>query len=334
MKKDNPLITVVIVNYNGLKFLPRLIQSIYDQTLKDYEIILVDNGSKDNSVDYIKKEHSKIKLVEYINNGYGSSCNKGAKLGKGRYVVFLNEDMYLPVDFLEKMSSKYDEIKRSEKNIAGLSCKDVDFDTSPEISYTAASVKADVFGYPYPVNDVSGEAFIISGSPFFTERGIYNDIGGFSEFILLYGEDVDLSWRAYIFGYKLYTDNNIYLHHHGSAVFGAHSAKWSALTLISEFIPIINNYSLPLLILILPLYILYSLSLLLILFIKLGFKFDLIREYIKRVLYLARNIGGILTFRKEVQKRRVVSDFQIFKYMSLIPAFIYRRSWNKVKKQG
>ena len=333
MKKENILISVIIVNHNGVRFLPRLLQTIYKQTTQDYEIIFVDTGSKDDSVAYIKKEHPRVKVVEYENKGYGSACNTGAKMGKGRFVVFLNEDMYLPNNFLKSMSDKFDEIKKGSANIGGLSSGMLGFDCNPSTDLiSTGAVKTDIFGFTYPSCQLGrDEVFMLPGSPFFMERATFIDIGGFSEFIFLYGEDTDLSWRANIYGYKLFVNNDTYIHHFGSAVFGAYSVKWNSLTIVSEFIPIINNYSLPSLILILPLYLLYSLILLVVLYIKLRFKNQIIREYFKGVILTIKNLRGIWKFRAEVQERRVLSDVVIFKHVSPIPAFLYKKSWKRVK---
>lgn len=333
MKKDNVLISVVIVNHNGVKFLPRLLQTIYKQTTQDYEIIFVDTESKDDSLEYIKKEHPLIKVVEYENKGYGSACNIGARMGNGRFVVFLNEDMYLPDGFLKSMSDRFDEIKKSSVNIGGLSSGMLGFDANPSTDLVSTgATKTDLFGFTYPSYELDREeVFMLPGSPFFMEREVFLDIGGFSEYIFLYGEDVDLSWRANIYGYKLFVDNSTYLHHYGSAVFGAYSIKWNSLTIVSEFIPIINNYSLPSLIIILPLYMFYSLVLLFVLYIKLRFKNQIIKEYVKGIISIIRNFKGIWKFRIEVQKRRVLSDMVIFKHVSVVPAFLYKKSWTRIK---
>jgi len=333
MKKDNILVSIVIVNHNGAKFLPRLLQTIYKQTTKDYEIIFVDTESTDDSLAYIKKEHPLLKIIEYKNKGYGSACNAGARLGRGRFVVFLNEDMYLPDNFLKSMSDKFDEIKKSSENIGGLSSGMLGFDCDPSTELiSTGAIKTDIFGFTYPACQLGkDEVFMLPGSPFFMEREVFLDIGGFSEYIFLYGEDTDLSWRANIYGYKLYVDNDTYLHHYGSAVFGAYSVKWNSLTIVSEFIPIINNYSLLSLIIILPLYMFYSLALLFVLYIKLRFKNQIIKEYVKGIISIIKNFKGIWKFRSEVQKRRVHSDMLIFKHVSVVPAFLYKKSWTRVK---
>lgn len=332
MNKQNPLVSVIIINYNGRKFLPRLLDSINHQTMKNFELIIIDSGSEDQSLEYLKKEHKDVMIYPYPNNGYAFACNRGAEAAKGKYLVFLNIDMYLPEDFLEKMCMSFNGLKKRNKNIAGLSCKMVDFDCDPSNGHSTGAIKIDIFGYTYPLYDLDkNEVFSLPGSPLFIERDTFFSLGCFCEYIFFYGEDMDLSWRANIMGYKMYVDNGVYLHHYGSASLVAYSFKWSVLIIVSELVPIINNYSLPLLVIILPLYIFYSLTLLFIYYLKVGLKPIVFKEYHQRMIYILRNLKGIWKFRQNVQNKRVISDWEILKYMSPIPAFIHKKSWKRVK---
>jgi len=82
--------------------------------------------------------------------------------------------------------------------------------------------------------------------------------------------------------------------------------------------------------LIIPLYLLYVISILFFLLIKSGLKLEIIKELASRLTYITKNIKGIWSFRKETQKKRVVSDWSIMKYMTLIPAFVGKKSWKRV----
>jgi len=332
MQKNKPRVSVIIINYNGLNFLPRLLDSLYRQTIESYEIIVVDSGSKDESVEYLRKEHKKLKVTCYPNNGYAFACNRGAEAASGKYLVFLNIDMYLPENFLEKMLQGYENIKKGGVKIGALSCRMVDFGGDPLDAHNTGGTKMDLFGYTYPSHDFdTSSVFSLPGSPFFVDREVFYDIGGFCEFIFFYGEDMDISWRANIYGYKMYVNNDTHLYHFGSASLGSYSTRWSVLIILSEFVPIINCYSLPMLLLVLPVYLLYTLFMVSILYIKLGLKSEIFKEYIQRLSYILSNIKGIWNFRTEVQKKRVISDWKILKYISSIPAFLYKKSWKRVK---
>jgi len=213
-------VTIIIVNYNGRRFLERLFSSIYSQTFKDFEIIFVDNESKDDSVSFVSQNYSETKIVRLKNLGFGTGCNAGAREAEGKYLVFLNEDMYLPEDFLEKiMAFRANLDKNSNKKIGGVSCKLINFDSDPEKVRKNYGASIDLFGFPTKGNNPN-DIFAISGSPFFILKEIFQKVGGFNENIFLYGEDVDLSWRLKIFGFHNFMAQQTQIFHYGGGVTG------------------------------------------------------------------------------------------------------------------
>ena len=100
IKKSNVLISVYITNYNYGKYLEQSIKSVLNQTTKDFELIIIDDGSTDNSLEIIKKFENKpqIKFIKQKNKGLNVSNNIALKLSKGKYIIRLDAD-----DWLEKM---------------------------------------------------------------------------------------------------------------------------------------------------------------------------------------------------------------------------------------
>ena len=99
-------ISVIIPIYNAEKYLERCINSLLNQTYSDYEIILVDDGSKDNSgniCDYYAYKYSNIKVIHKENGGSGSARNVGISKAKGNYISFVDADDYVKNNFLERM---------------------------------------------------------------------------------------------------------------------------------------------------------------------------------------------------------------------------------------
>ena len=104
------LISLIIPVYNTSKYLKVCIESLLNQTFKDFEMILVDDGSTDNSVEIIKeyqKQDSRIRLIKENHNGVGNARNVGLVHAQGKYVQFLDSD-----DFFEKQGGIPDEIDR------------------------------------------------------------------------------------------------------------------------------------------------------------------------------------------------------------------------------
>lgn len=113
MEKNNLLVSIIILNYNGKLFLEECFSSLYkiDFPKEKYEIIMVDNGSSDLSVKFTKGNFPDIRIIESkVNLGFAGGCNLGVKESRGKYVVFLNNDTKVEKKWLEVL------VKRIESN--------------------------------------------------------------------------------------------------------------------------------------------------------------------------------------------------------------------------
>ena len=96
--------SIVTINWNGVHFLDTLFKSLRLQTLdpEEYEIVMVDNGSSDNSVEYVARLFPEVKIVKNSrNDGFAGGCNIGFKNSKGKYIVLVNNDMELDKNWLK-----------------------------------------------------------------------------------------------------------------------------------------------------------------------------------------------------------------------------------------
>lgn len=112
-----PKVSVIVPIYNVEQYLDRCIQSLIHQTLKDIEIILVDDGSPDNCpamCDHYAEQDSRIKVVHKINGGLGFARNSGIDAATGEYIAFVDSDDYIALDFYEKL---YNNAKENESDI-------------------------------------------------------------------------------------------------------------------------------------------------------------------------------------------------------------------------
>ncbi len=115
----NDLISVIVPVYNVQKYLPRCIESILNQSYKDIELILVDDGSPDNSgdiCDYYAKKDSRVVVIHKENGGASSARNAGLDVAKGKFINFVDSDDYIPNDSLENL------INLQKENDADLVC--------------------------------------------------------------------------------------------------------------------------------------------------------------------------------------------------------------------
>lgn len=225
------LISLVIINYNNKSYLKRCMNSIFNQTYKNLEIIFIDNESKDGSYDFMKEEYSDkdiLLIKNEINNGYAGAANQGIKLSKGKYVMILNPDIIMEPDFIEKMHGFID----TDESIGALSGKllKYDFENNKKLNYIDSAgiimLKNARFidrgqnekdlGQYDKVEQVFG---VCGAAPLYRKSALESvSIDGeyFDEDFFTYKEDIDLSWRLNLLGFKnMYYHNAVAYHGRG-----------------------------------------------------------------------------------------------------------------------
>ncbi len=215
-------ILIVIVNYNGVHLLKKNLSSVVKNQYRDFDVVVVDNDSVDDSVAYLQKNFPSVKVVESGSNlGFG----RGNNLGVEKYpnydaYLFLNNDVSVPKDFLDNMVK----VLESDKNIGAV---------GPKVLYSkkqkngkklinSAGIDVDKHSMSYdrydkeednPKYDVVEEIDAIMGGAFLVKREVFEKSKGFDPEMFLYYEDVDLSLRIRDLGYKLYYVGTSYVLH-------------------------------------------------------------------------------------------------------------------------
>ncbi len=104
---DYPKVIFQIVSYNNRRCLPECLKSIFNQTYKDFQVLIIDNNSQDGTVEFVKKNYPEVTVFQNKKNfGFAKANNQGLRLLKSRYTVFCNPDIILNSDWLEKMVSR------------------------------------------------------------------------------------------------------------------------------------------------------------------------------------------------------------------------------------
>ncbi|MBE6049632.1 MAG: glycosyltransferase family 2 protein [Clostridium sp.] len=218
-------VSVVIPNYNGEKYLKACMESLMEQSLKADEIIIVDNASKDKSIQYIKENFKdKVTLICMDKNyGFSKAVNEGIKRSKSKFVALLNNDTELHKDWLLEL---YNCISKDENIFSCCSkmLRYIDRDIIDDVGdeYT-------IFGWGAKIGDgklseeyeVSREVFSSCAGAAIYRKSILDEIGLFDENFFAYLEDMDISYRARIFGYKNYYAAKAKVYHIGSATSGS-----------------------------------------------------------------------------------------------------------------
>lgn len=193
---------IVIVTYNSKKWMENCINSIENQKqfeLKNLNLYIVDNNSKDGTQDYIKQraKNTKIGKIELIdtgkNLGFGKANNYGFEKGNSEYVFFLNPDTELMEDTMYELEK---DIENSNKDFGMWECRQKPYE------------------HPKMYDILTGETTWASGACFVAKRDVFKLVGGFDKNIFMYAEDVDLSWNVRLHGYKIkYVPKAVVVHY-------------------------------------------------------------------------------------------------------------------------
>lgn len=214
--------TVIIPNYNGMKYLPACIKALKRQTEQDFELLVVENASTDGSEEWLLENQIPF-LREKENLGFAGGVNAGIREVKTPYVLLLNNDTEVFPDFLERMER---EIARHRK-IFSVSAKMLQAKSPDRVDDAGDGMT--LMGWAYQRGKgLKGEEYERQADIFASCGGaaIYRtqalkELGFFDETYFAYLEDIDLSWRAKLQGYF-----NLYcplakVYHYGSATSGS-----------------------------------------------------------------------------------------------------------------
>jgi GT2 family glycosyltransferase len=209
-------VSVVIVHYNGETLLDACLASVYAQPYRPIEVIVVDNGSADDSVAMVRQKYPDVLLsVEGRNLGYAEGNNRGVELATGEYVVLLNNDTEVTADWIPGLLEMFQDPQ------VGVVTSKVVTDGVPERFYTMNG-SLNAFGYNIMrvFADVSRVFFAGGASVMFRRREVPQP---FLPEYFLYHEDVYLSWRMRLAGRDVRMAQRSLVHHRGSATTRRHA---------------------------------------------------------------------------------------------------------------
>jgi GT2 family glycosyltransferase len=209
MKHEDILVSIIILNYNGGKYLIDCIESINKTEHYKYEIILIDNNSSDNSHVVCKQKFPKIILIENKKNFGMSARNIGIETAKGNYIVFLDFDTQVKSDWLKIFVDSY---RTHGKGLYQPKLLEME---RREIINSAGN-RISVFGLAHS----RGKGEVDSGQydkfETVTSSSIIREIGEIDEIFFAYHDDVDYGWRAQLLGIKSFYEPQVIVYHRGS----------------------------------------------------------------------------------------------------------------------
>jgi GT2 family glycosyltransferase len=226
---SSPLASVVIICWNSSKYLPRCLESISLQTFKEFEVIVVDNGSVDDGTTRLEEKYPTLNpRVEQLtsNRGFAAANNIGASMARGKWLVLLNADAFPEPNWLAELiaaSEAHPEItsfssRQLQVNNPGI------LDGMGDAFHTSGLAWRRGLGYPSKYYGLdSSEIFSACAAAAMYLRQAFLDVGGFDEDFFSYFEDVDLGFRLQLRGYRCLYVPRAVVHHIGSATFGERS---------------------------------------------------------------------------------------------------------------
>ena len=231
------MVSIIIPNYNGGDLLYNCIDSIYKNiSIKDFEIIVVDNGSTDNSINRVKSNFQNVGIISSNSNlGYSGGCNLGATHASGKYLLFLNNDTEHSNEWIEKLVYFLD----SNSKIAAVQPKILNIHNKKLFDYAGgAGGFIDKFCFPFVQGRIfhtleedhnqynnPSRIFWASGAAFMIRSNIFKTLEGFDKVYFAYMEEIDLCWRAQAMGYKIYSVPDSFVYHYGKQTIKENTIK-------------------------------------------------------------------------------------------------------------
>jgi len=215
-------ISIVIPNYNGKHLLEKYLPSVFaaaENTHSAFEVIVIDDGSKDDSIDFIKRYYNNIKLlVNDKNRGFSYTCNQGIKESKYELILLLNSDVKLDPNYFEHQWKYF-----SKPDTFGVMARIMSFDetriedAARLLYYSGSRIKANKFYFSENIEDENVYTAYLSGANALVDARKLKELGGFDEiFSPFSSEDFDLSLRAWQLGWKCYYEHQSFCFHHVS----------------------------------------------------------------------------------------------------------------------
>lgn len=307
MNNEKSLISIIIVNWNGKKWLKKCLDSLYAQTYRNFEIIFVDNASADDSVAFVEKNYPKVIIVKSDKNlGFAGGNNVGIQQAKGEYILFLNSDTWAENDFLEKIVTAYEQGHYDV--VAPLEARYNGEIQDPYI------MTVDFFGHGFGIHNTNRQSFYLSGACLFFSKRLYEETCGLDDNFFMYSEEVDWFWRLHLLDKKIYQSKDIFVYHAGAGSLGKgiqyETFLWRNQNVLQM---LLKNYAWYNLVWVLPVY--FFQNVFEILAFLIFFKPKIAWSYIEGWWFNIRHFQEILKKRKWIQKNRKIGDYEIMKKM-------------------
>ena len=229
-------LSVVILNWNGRRHLERYLPSVVAHTEGDAEVIVADNGSTDDSLQWLRLNYPDVGVIRLDRNyGFAGGYNRALKEVKSEYVLLLNSDVEVTAGWWQPLV----EVLDTESDVAAVAPKLLADTERTKFEYAGASGGfIDYLGYPFcrgrilsNVEEDKGQyddrrdIFWASGAAMCCRRELFESLGGFDEDFFAHMEEIDLQWRMQLAGWRIVIEPKSVVYHLGGGTLPASSRK-------------------------------------------------------------------------------------------------------------
>lgn len=252
LKARFPLVSIIIVNFNGSKFVKTCVDSVLKSNYPNFEIVIVDNASTDGSYETLLEKFGNVRKVTFVHNaqnlGFAEGNNVGYENSKGEVVVFLNADTEVESTWLNELTRAL----ASGRRVGGVQSKLMNMKDRKVVD--SIGFHLDWLGFVYPRSDVSAgfsseELFYPDGAAMAFRADVLREAAldgePFDPDYFLYFEDTDLGWRVRLRAYRIIlVPISIVYHSRGASASSTSRASRAFLFTRNRFMTLIKNYSL------------------------------------------------------------------------------------------
>lgn len=247
-----PKVAIVILNWNGKKYLEQFLPSVLATAYSNYEVIVVDNCSSDDSISFLEKKYPLVRVIRLPSNyGFARGYNEALKQVRAEYYLLLNSDVEVNANWLQPMV----DLLESNKSLAGCQPKLLSYRNKGSFEYAGgAGGWIDKYGYPFAKGrvfdvceqdwgqyDEEAPIFWVSGAAMFIRSSVFHEVKGFDEYFFAHQEEIDLCWRIQLAGYRFSSCPRSVVYHVGGGTLPRGNTKKTYLNFRNNQIMLAKN---------------------------------------------------------------------------------------------